>query len=66
MGPPPSVSEWYNSHIRCASASILEKSRRLKANPRRGIGFEEARELFSRAYWLDQRSDVAEQFLAIG
>src|ERR1017187_6494624 len=66
MGPPPRVSGWYNSHIRCASASILEKSRRLKANPRRGIGFEEARELFSRAYWLDQRSDVAEQFLAIG
>ena len=42
------------------------KSRRLRANPRRGIGFEEVRELFSRPYWLDQRSDVAEQFLAIG
>jgi uncharacterized DUF497 family protein len=42
------------------------KSRRLKANPRRGIGFEEAQELFSRPYWLDQRSDVPEQFRAIG
>ena len=42
------------------------KSRRLRANPRRGIGFEEARELFTRPYWLDQRSDVPEQFLAIG
>ena len=42
------------------------KSRRLRANPRRGIGFEEAQELFSRPYWLDQRSDVPEQFLAIG
>jgi uncharacterized DUF497 family protein len=42
------------------------KSRRLRANPRRGIGFEEARELFSQPYWLDQRSDVPEQFLAVG
>jgi uncharacterized DUF497 family protein len=42
------------------------KSKRLRANPRRGIGFEEAQELFSRPYWLDQRSDVPEQFLAVG
>lgn len=44
----------------------LRKSRRLRANPRRGIGFEKARELFSRPYWLDRRSDVVEQFLAVG
>ena len=42
------------------------KSVRLRANPRRGIGFEEARELFSRPYWLDQRTDVPEQYLAVG
>ena len=42
------------------------KRRRLRANPRRGIGFEEAQELFTRPYWLDQRSDVPEQFRAIG
>jgi len=42
------------------------KSRRLRANPRRGIGFEEARDLFSQPLWLDRRSDVPEQFLAIG
>jgi uncharacterized DUF497 family protein len=42
------------------------KSKRLRANPRRGIGFEEARELFFKPYWLDQRSDVPEQYLAIG
>lgn len=42
------------------------KSGRLRANPRRAIGFEEARELFSRPYWLDRRSDVPEQFLAVG
>jgi uncharacterized DUF497 family protein len=42
------------------------KSRRLRANPRRGIGFEEAQELFSKPYWRDRRSDVPEQFLAVG
>ena len=42
------------------------KSRRLRANPRRGIGLEEAQELFSQPYWLDQRCDVPEQFLAVG
>jgi uncharacterized DUF497 family protein len=42
------------------------KSKRLKANPKRGITFEEAQELFSRPYWLDQRSDVPEQYVAIG
>lgn len=42
------------------------KSKRLRANKRRGIGFEEAQEMFSRPYWLDQRSDVPEQYVAIG
>ena len=42
------------------------KSRRLRANPKRGIGFEEAQELFSQPYWLDQRSDVPEQYVAVG
>jgi hypothetical protein len=43
-----------------------QKSKRPTANPRRGIGFEEVRELFSLAYWLDRRTDVPEQYLAIG
>ena len=42
------------------------KSGRLRANPRRGIGFEDVRELFSQPYWLDRRADVPEQFLAVG
>ena len=44
----------------------IRKSGRLRANPQRGIGFEEARELFSTPYWLDRRCDVPEQFLAVG
>jgi uncharacterized DUF497 family protein len=42
------------------------KSRRLRANPRRGIGFEEVQEIFSHSYYLDQRSDLPEQYRAIG
>jgi uncharacterized DUF497 family protein len=34
-----------------------QKSGRLRANPKRGIGFEEAQEIFSHSYYLDQRSD---------
>ena len=43
-----------------------QKSERLRANPKRGIGFEEAQEIFWRPYYQDQRSDVPEQFRAIG
>ncbi len=42
------------------------KSRTLRSNPRRGIGFEEAQEIFARPYYLDRRSDVPEQYCAIG
>ena len=41
------------------------KSARLRANPKRGIGFEEAQEVFSHPYYLDQRLDLPEQFRAI-
>ena len=65
MRPPPPFS--------CGITVILvrfsfdvRKSRQLRANPKRGIGFEEARELFEHPYWLDQRSDVPEQYRAIG
>lgn len=43
-----------------------KKSKKLRANPKRGIGFEEAQEIFSRPYYLDQRSDAPEQYRAIG
>jgi uncharacterized DUF497 family protein len=42
------------------------KSQRLRANPLRGIGFEEAQEIFAHPYYLDRRSDLPEQFRAIG
>ena len=42
------------------------KSERLRSNPRRGIGFEEAQQIFDRSYYLDQSSDFPEQYRAIG
>ena len=44
----------------------LKKSSRLRKNPRRAIGFEEVQEIWTHPYYLDCRSDVPEQFRAIG
>jgi len=43
-----------------------KKSERLRSNPKRGIGFEEAQQIFEHSYYLDQRSDMPEQYRAIG
>ncbi len=42
------------------------KSKSLRRNPRRGIGFEEAQEVFFHPYYADQRSDLLVQHRAIG
>lgn len=42
------------------------KSESLRRNPKRGIGFEEAQELFTHPHYLDQRSDFPEQYRAVG
>ena len=42
------------------------KSRALRRNSKRGIGFEEAQEIFEHPYYFDQRSDLPEQHRAIG
>lgn len=42
------------------------KSQLLRSNPKRGVGFEEARELFGLPYYSDRRCDLPEQFRAIG
>jgi uncharacterized DUF497 family protein len=44
----------------------VRKSKRLRSNPRRGIGFEEAQEIFSHSFYLDQRLEITEQQRAIG
>ena len=42
------------------------KSESLRRNPKRGIGFEEAQEIFTLPYYQDQRSDDPEQYRVIG
>ena len=44
----------------------LRKSERLRANRKRGIGFEEAQEIFAQPYYMDQRSEQPEQYRDIG
>lgn len=43
-----------------------DKSKRLRINPERGIGFEEVQLLFESEHLTDRRSDDPEQFRAIG
>lgn len=57
---------WYNSYTEMRFHFDVRKSERLRKNPKRGIGFEEAQEIFSQPYYLDQRSDLPEQYRAIG
>ena len=56
----------YNSYTKMRFHFDERKSKRLKANPKRGIGFEEAQEIFSHPYYLDVRSDMPDQYRAIG
>ena len=42
------------------------KSKSLRRNPKRGIGFEEVQEVFFHPYYADQRSDLPVQHRAIG
>ena len=42
------------------------KSDALRRNPKRAIGFEEAREIFTHPYYQDQRNDDPGQNRAIG
>lgn len=42
------------------------KSKKLKTDVRRGIGFDEAQEIWSHPHYVDYRSDDPQQFRAIG
>ena len=43
-----------------------KKSEKLKRDPRRKIGFEEVKEIWTHYHYVDCRSDDPEQFRAIG
>lgn len=63
-----SLKLWYISYIIYLVRFKFDqgKSERLRRNPNRAIGFEEAQGLWTRPYYLDQRSDIPEQYRAIG
>lgn len=42
------------------------KSAKLRRNPKRSIGFEEALEIFEHPYYQDRTSELPEQYRAIG
>ena len=42
------------------------KSKQLRKNPKRNIGFEKIQEIWEHPYYEDQRSDDPEQYRAIG
>jgi uncharacterized DUF497 family protein len=42
------------------------KSAKLRKNPKRGIGFEEAQEIFDRPYGQSRCSEIREQYRAVG
>lgn len=43
-----------------------KKSSNLRKNPKHGIGFQEAQEIFRHPYYLDERLDQPKQYRAIG
>jgi uncharacterized DUF497 family protein len=57
---------WYNCYTDAIFIFDEHKSRALKGNAKRGIGFEEVQEIFLHPYYLDERSDLPEQYRAIG
>ena len=44
----------------------ISKDRKLRADSRRGMGFEVVAQIFAHPYFLDQKNDDPEQYRAIG
>jgi len=57
---------WYKSYTGLRFHFDERKSRKLRADQTRGIGFEEAVEVFLHPHGIDGRSDAPEQSRAIG
>jgi uncharacterized DUF497 family protein len=57
---------WYKSYTGLRIHFDERKSRKLRKDPSRGVGFEETEELFRLPHGFDRRSDAPEQFRAIG
>jgi len=57
---------WYKSYTGMRFDFDERKSRQLRADHARGIGFEEAVEMFLQPHGIDERPETPEQFRAIG
>ncbi len=57
---------WYNCYTGLRLEFDEEKSRKLRGNRKRAVGFEETSELFCQPHYIDPRSDDPEQYRAIG
>lgn len=57
---------WYKSYTGLRVHFDAAKSRELRKNRRRGIGFEEATEIFQHEYFLSPVNESPQQFRATG
>jgi uncharacterized DUF497 family protein len=57
---------WYNCYTGLRPHFDETKSGKLRANRKRGVGFEEASELFCQPHCIDQRSEIPEQHRVVG
>jgi uncharacterized DUF497 family protein len=57
---------WYKTYTGLRFHFDERKSRKLRNDPTRGVGFEEAMDLFRFPYGIDRRSDTPEQYRVIG
>jgi uncharacterized DUF497 family protein len=57
---------WYKGYTGLRFHFDANKDRKLREDPKRGVGFAEAVEIFSHRYFLSYRSEIPEQFCATG
>lgn len=57
---------WYKSYTGLRLHFDARKDRALRTDPKRGIGFADAEEIFRNRYYLSYRSDNPQQFCATG
>ncbi len=57
---------WYKSYTGMRFHFDARKDRKLRENRERGVGFEEAEEIFRHYYYLSYRCEIPEQLCATG
>ena len=60
------LPSWYNCYTNVAVRCKFDKAKSRRLRAKRGVGFEEAQELFYLPYYLDQLAGPTGQWIAIG